>query len=258
MPAARSASRMSSPVRARPAARPLADLPNLGPRSAQMLAAAGITSLAQLKRVGAVAAYARVRRVTPAASLNLLYALAGALDGEHWQTVKRQRKLALVTALEDVERARARPAHKTPAAKSGSEALLALRNIGPAMRRDFDLLGICSLRQLARADADRLYLRLQQRTHARHDPCVWDTFAAAIHQARGGEALPWWHFTRERKRREAEGSFPPRFVPRVVPPALVLTTRDRGAPAQAAPEACERRRDRRRDRWRRRRREKCI
>ena len=43
--------------------------------------------------------------------------------------------------------------------------------------------------------------------HPRHgqrqDPCVWDTFAAAIHQARTGEALPWWHFTVERKRRVA-------------------------------------------------------
>jgi hypothetical protein len=34
---------------------------------------------------------------------------------------------------------------------------------------------------------------------------VWDTFAAAVHQARTGEALPWWHFTAERKRRVAAG-----------------------------------------------------
>jgi hypothetical protein len=37
---------------------------------------------------------------------------------------------------------------------------------------------------------------------------VWDTFAAAIHQARTGEALPWWQFTRVRKQRSAEGRFP--------------------------------------------------
>jgi hypothetical protein len=48
---------------------------------------------------------------------------------------------------------------------------------------------------------------LQRLTGKRQDPCVWDTFAAAIHQARTGEALPWWHFTRERKRRQAEGTF---------------------------------------------------
>jgi hypothetical protein len=52
-----------------------------------------------------------------------------------------------------------------------------------------------------------MYLRLQRITGQRQDPCVWDTFAAAIHQARTGEALPWWHFTVERKRRVAAGSF---------------------------------------------------
>jgi hypothetical protein len=35
------------------------------------------------------------------------------------------------------------------------------------------------------------------------DPCVLDTFAAAIHQARTGEALPWWLFSRARKRQAA-------------------------------------------------------
>jgi hypothetical protein len=36
------------------------------------------------------------------------------------------------------------------------------------------------------------------------DPCVLDTFAAAIHQARTGETLPWWHFSRARKRAGAD------------------------------------------------------
>ena len=76
------------------------------------------------------------------------------------------------------------------------------------MRRDFTLLGIDSVTRLARCDADALYLALQKKTGRRHDPCVWDTFAAAIHQAQTGEALPWWHFTHERKAREAAGTFP--------------------------------------------------
>jgi hypothetical protein len=78
--------------------------------------------------------------------------------------------------------------------------LLALRNIGPAMRRDFTLLGIRSVKQLARCSPDRLYERLQHVTGQRQDPCVLDTFAAAVHQARTGEALPWWLFSRKRKR----------------------------------------------------------
>lgn len=184
----------------------LAALPNLGPRSAQMLAAAGIRSRTALARAGAVGAYLRVKRNSGKVSLNLLYALAGALDATHWQQVRRQRRLELLTALED----RARPAG--PRAAAPRSELQALRNIGPAMARDFALLGIRSCAQLARADADRLFLKLQRLTRQRHDPCVWDTFAAAIHQAKTGEALPWWHFTRERKAREAAGDFVPRFM----------------------------------------------
>ncbi|NCZ59523.1 MAG: hypothetical protein EBX71_05180 [Betaproteobacteria bacterium] len=39
----------------------IAELPGLGPMSAAMLAGVGITSVAQLKRLGSVRAYARVK-----------------------------------------------------------------------------------------------------------------------------------------------------------------------------------------------------
>ena len=81
--------------------------------------------------------------------------------------------------------------------------MLALRNIGKAMRQDFELLGIASVKQLAKCDADTLYARIQELTQTRHDPCVWDTYAAAIHQAKTGAALPWWEFTKIRKLRKA-------------------------------------------------------
>ena len=85
-----------------------------------------------------------------------------------------------------------------------------LRNIGKAMLADFELLGIASVADLAQQDADPLYLRLCEITAARQDPCVHDTFAAAIHQARTGEARDWWAFTPARKARQAAGSFPRR------------------------------------------------
>jgi nucleotidyltransferase/DNA polymerase involved in DNA repair len=94
------------------------------------------------------------------------------------------------------------PTLKTKAAVG---ELSELRNIGKAMLRDFELLGISSVKQLAKCDANRLYERIQNLTNTRHDPCVWDTYAAAIHQAKTGEALPWWDFTRVRKQRS---SFP--------------------------------------------------
>ena len=85
--------------------------------------------------------------------------------------------------------------------------LTRLRNIGPAMAADLALLGIDSIDTLAIKDADLLYLELGAITGVRPDPCVHDTFAAAIHQARTGEALPWWDFTPARKERQRIGTF---------------------------------------------------
>ena len=82
-----------------------------------------------------------------------------------------------------------------------------LRNIGKAMRADLVLLGVTNVGELARRDADQLYLELCAATGARHDPCVHDTFAAAIHQAKTGEARAWWDFTPARKARQRKGAF---------------------------------------------------
>ena len=67
-----------------------------------MLAAAGIHSAEQLRALGAVAAFARVRRTDPRASLNLLWALEGALTGLPWQTVAREHRTSLLLALDSV------------------------------------------------------------------------------------------------------------------------------------------------------------
>jgi len=42
---------------------------------------------------------------------------------------------------------------------------------------------------------------LNARTGARQDPCVLDTFIAAIRYMEGAPKRPWWHYTAERKRR---------------------------------------------------------
>ena len=82
----------------------LARLPNLGPKSQQMLNAAGIKTLADLHRLGSVAAYLQVKRQGGNASLNLLWALEGAISGLHWQEVAREHRTSLLLALEDAER----------------------------------------------------------------------------------------------------------------------------------------------------------
>ena len=66
-----------------------------------MLAAAGIGSLDQLRAVGSVAAYVRVKATGANASLNLLWALEGALSGLSWQQVAKEHRTSLLLALEE-------------------------------------------------------------------------------------------------------------------------------------------------------------
>lgn len=82
----------------------IALLPNLGPKSQQMLARAGIHTLADLQALGAVAAYVKTKRSGARVSLNLLWALEGAVTGLHWQDVAREHRTSLLLALEDCER----------------------------------------------------------------------------------------------------------------------------------------------------------
>ncbi len=69
-----------------------------------MLAKAGICTDASLRSLGAVVAYARTKAVCPKASLNLLWALEGALTGRDWKLVAETDRASLLMALEDVQR----------------------------------------------------------------------------------------------------------------------------------------------------------
>ena len=89
-----------------------------------------------------------------------------------------------------------------------SGLLAGLRNIGKAALADFDALGIETVAELATQDADALYVRLCEITRQRHDPCVHDVFAAAIHQAKTGEPVNWWTYSPARKERQKLGTFP--------------------------------------------------
>lgn len=84
----------------------ISELPKLGPKSRQMLARAGITTLSQLRRLGSVAAYRKVKQAGGNASLNLLWALEGAITDLPWQTVAREHRASLLLALEAEDNAR--------------------------------------------------------------------------------------------------------------------------------------------------------
>jgi hypothetical protein len=83
-----------------------------------------------------------------------------------------------------------------------------LVSIGPAMLRDFELLGVHSVAELARQSPQRMYARLNRVSGQRQDPCVLDVFRAAVAQARNprlpAEQCQWWYWSRRRKQRSKE------------------------------------------------------
>lgn len=86
----------------------LSGLPNLGPASQRMLAAAHIHTPDELRTLGAVQAFWQVRQahmqqLGKPVSLNLLWALEGALTGLPWQTVARVHRTSLLLALDTLE-----------------------------------------------------------------------------------------------------------------------------------------------------------
>jgi hypothetical protein len=78
-----------------------------------------------------------------------------------------------------------------------------LISVGPAIERDFQLLGVKSVDDLATRDPEKLYQRLCRKTGMLQDPCVLDVFRAAVAQARDpklpAEQCVWWYWSRVRK-----------------------------------------------------------
>lgn len=88
---------------------------------------------------------------------------------------------------------------KAKAAEQAS-VLEAIPNIGPAVARDLHQLGIHAPADLKGQDPYILYQQLCAQTGVMHDPCLLDTFIAATRFMAGEPPLPWWHYTKERKR----------------------------------------------------------
>ena len=71
---------------------------NIGPKSAAWLRQVGLRTEDDLRAIGALEAFMRVKRAGFKPSLNLLYALEGALLGCHWQEVPSERRSELLVA----------------------------------------------------------------------------------------------------------------------------------------------------------------
>lgn len=81
------------------------------------------------------------------------------------------------------------------------DQLTDLPNIGKAMARDLQRLGIRRPEELVGRDPLQLYQQLCRVTGARQDPCVLDTFISITRFMDGEAPQPWWAYTEERKRR---------------------------------------------------------
>lgn len=74
-------------------------------------------------------------------------------------------------------------------------------NIGPRIAADLKTAGLKKPQDLIGKDAMNLYQVLCRKTKTRHDPCVLDTFMAAVDFMNGAKPQPWWNYTSERKKK---------------------------------------------------------
>jgi len=61
-------------------------------------------------------------------------------------------------------------------------------------------IGITSISQLKTKDPKQLYKKLKSMEGSKIYICMLDRLAAIVHEAKTGEKLPWWNFTKIRKR----------------------------------------------------------
>src|SRR5579862_7178425 len=87
-----------------------------------------------------------------------------------------------------------------PGANRDLARLEDIPNIGPAIAADLRLLGLRSPAELVGCDPFAMYDNLCRITGQRHDPCLLDTFIAAVRFMAGEPNKPWWKYTAERKR----------------------------------------------------------
>lgn len=75
---------------------------NLGPKSRAWLADLGIRDLDALRRTDPFTVYARLKAQGVPVSLNLLYALIGAVEDRDWREVQRAERSSILLRLDDM------------------------------------------------------------------------------------------------------------------------------------------------------------
>jgi hypothetical protein len=99
-----------------------------------------------------------------------------------------------------------RPSNQEAKGRLNVARLEDIPNVGPAVAADLRRLGITSPNELLGRDPYGMYQDLCRITGQRHDPCLLDTFIAAVRFMAGEPKKAWWKYTAERKRELAARS----------------------------------------------------
>lgn len=82
----------------------LSQMPNIGITLEKLLVSAGVETPEALLMLGSKSAFIKIKQIDPAACLNKLYALEGAVQGRRWHCLSKDVKQDLTcffTALKD-------------------------------------------------------------------------------------------------------------------------------------------------------------
>ena len=85
-----------------PDSAPAKVIQGLGPKSSAALAGIGITSLEALRRRDPFEVYAEIRSRYSAVTLNFLYGLIAAVEGVHWQQIRKTQRTMILLRLEEM------------------------------------------------------------------------------------------------------------------------------------------------------------
>ena len=155
-----------------------------------------VTRRCQQHNAGTASRYTRSRR-----PVELVYN-----EAHHTQSSALKREAA-IKALDRREKLTMAQPRKKPAKKVQQIARLEdIPNVGPAVAADLRQLGITTPGHLPGRDPYVMYDDLGRITGQRHDPCVLDTFIAAVRYTEGAPKTPWCKYTAERKREMAARS----------------------------------------------------
>lgn len=80
---------------------PVTKLKNIGLTTGHWLNHVGIFTREDLEEIGVVEAYKALKAHVPTASLNVLWAMDGALTNKHWTKISNKRKTELLSSVSD-------------------------------------------------------------------------------------------------------------------------------------------------------------